>query len=96
MSDILCKDCGWRTSFIAADEANVFLADVECGECGGENLMFAPETKGAFNKRMVDVVTQPHNCDTPETTSDSGVKSDEPQNPDINHVSATDGDLGTE
>lgn len=33
------------------------------------------------------------NSDTPETTSDSGAKSDEPQNPSDNHVSKTDGDL---
>ena len=69
------------------------------------------ETKGAFNKRMVDIVTQPDlttcpgcgeyannghsrdlppapyyctKCETPESHGDSGAKSDEPQNPDIN------------
>ena len=42
------------------------------------------ETKGAFNKRMVDIVTQPSNSDTPETTSDNGAKPDEPQNPSNN------------
>ena len=41
-----------------------------------------------------------HDChlgtDTPETTSGSGVKSDQHQNPDINHVSSTGGDLDGE
>ena len=46
-----------------------------------------------LGERTYEAIPYPSSSDTPETTSDSGAKPDEPQNTDINHVSSTDGDL---